>query len=198
MKLIYHSATKKLNADKLYLEEGRNYYHRNGSVAMIYNILNPFIPSAWRYSDVIYCEPSWQEGYKVFCDRAEYTYRKSDYILYLKRIEELIDTLDKPAFIIGGKHMLQHLNPYSMSPIRLLGSKAFLCVYKTKQHKKFDKNFDVISYLAERYNYVLDFCCGYGNTARIFKKAGKLFVCSDFNSKCVYYVAKTFLGIKDV
>ena len=52
--------------------------------------------------------------------------------------------------------------------------------------------------LAIRFNYVGDFCAGYGNTCRIFKEHGKSFIASDINPKCVYYIAKTLMNYEDI
>jgi hypothetical protein len=50
---------------------------------------------------------------------------------------------------------------------------------------------DLLHYVARYHSCIGDFCCGYGQSARIFRSEGKQFVCSDFNASCIGFIRET-------
>ncbi len=52
----------------------------------------------------------------------------------------------------------------------------------------------MLFHLAERYNRVGDFTCGYGRVGRIFSGAGKTWVMSDYNPTCIGYIGMNASG----
>ena len=179
---IYHSAFKE---DYKNLEE-LEYYENNGSIVFKHDINNG-ISNLFFNCDCIYSEPAWKNGYKLFISRANE--ESLSYESYLKSIENNILTIKKPAFLIGGKHMIKYIKPHINYDIYFNGFYAqLLCWFYDKLD--FKTNIDVLNYLKENFNTVLDFSCGYGNHLNGFKR----FIASDINSKCVYYVAKNYMN----
>ena len=76
--------------------------------------------------------------------------------------------------------------------------KAVLAIWNApKLEEPFVDNFDVSKIICKKYNKILNFCCGYGLTARDALEAGKRFICSDVNPRCVYYIATQYMGYKN-
>ena len=55
-------------------------------------------------------------------------------------------------------------------------------------------NEEALEHVVGMYGNILDFSCGYGNLAKSAIGHGKRFICSDLNARCVYYIAKTYMG----
>jgi len=56
---------------------------------------------------------------------------------------------------------------------------------------------EMLFFLIDRYGVMLDFSCGYGLTARVATICGRPFICSDVNGKCIYHIAKHYMGYTD-
>jgi hypothetical protein len=185
LKEIYHSALK---AD-LKINQELEYYEADGSIALQHNIEDgPH--HVFAQADVIYAEPAWRDGYDKFMHRAGAT---GDFKAYLAAISNAILELDVPAYIVMGSHMKKQLAPDLTIPIKLHGYRCLLGIWKADAIEA-RTNYDAVNRMAEEYSCILDFCCGYGNTAFAAKSHGKRFVCSDVNGKCIYYIAKELMG----
>jgi hypothetical protein len=192
----YHSALQ----DDLDLPE-LSFYESAGSTVFQHD-LTAEIPEIFRTVDVIYSEPAWRAGYEVFQERSKPT-TVSTFKVYLEAIKKFIATLNKPTFMIIGKHMLKALMPNDgYYEIMLNKWEAILGLWNIDE-VTFDalnmeggliNNNNVIDFVVTRYNIIGDFSCGYGNVAASAVKNGKKFVCSDLNAKCVYYIAKNYMG----
>jgi SAM-dependent methyltransferase len=189
----YHSALHK----ELDIRGELDYYEANGSVVFRHDLTSE-IPSLFHNADAIYSEPAWRDGYAKFIERANAETDSSylGYLNYLSSIEKTINKLTIPAYILMGKHMLKYIHPDQVKPINLHGN-AVLGVWGTDIPPKSNAHDDVLNFVANNYGCVLDFSCGYGNVAKAMTQRHKRFVCSDINPKCVYYVAKTFMGYNE-
>lgn len=187
----YHSALK----DELVLHGELDYYEKDGSIVMRHDILDGCRDEFWR-ADVVYTEPAWRDGYQKFSTRADIT-NPRPYNEYLDAIRTVITTLSVPAYVVMGKHMVRRLEPDRVVEIRLHGYKCLLGVWNTEPISVYD-NYSALQYVVDHIvrRCVLDFCCGYGNTAASAVRAGKQFVCSDLNGKCVYYIAREIMGAR--
>jgi hypothetical protein len=188
MNHTYHSA---LHED-LALPE-LSFFESNGSMVFQHD-LTASIPEIFKTADAIYSEPSWQAGYEIFQDRARAG--NSTFKGYLEAIKSLIKSLNKPTFMVIGKHMLKALEPSGYTNIKLNKWDAILGLWNEDWvvPTSIKTNLDVIDFVVSRYSIIGDFSCGYGNVAAGAIKKGKKFVCSDLNAKCVYYVAKNYMG----
>jgi hypothetical protein len=148
----------------------------------------------FKKANVIYSEPAWKDGYDKFLNRAGFKSKEGyeGFKKYLYHIRKTIFELGIPAYIIMGKHMLKYLEPDKTKEVKLHGYGCLAGLYNGAELKEVLNNKDVLKYVTRRYKMVLDFSCGYGNTA---KEANK-FICSDINPKCIYYVAKKYMDYK--
>jgi 2-polyprenyl-3-methyl-5-hydroxy-6-metoxy-1,4-benzoquinol methylase len=62
--------------------------------------------------------------------------------------------------------------------------------HTTDMPQRCGTDIEVIGHLARRYARVGDFCCGYGRTLRLFARHGKRFTGSDYNARCIGYIAE--------
>jgi len=198
MKKVYHSALK----DPLMIEQEMNMWSDGINLAMRADIRkldlwvennNRLYEDYYSHCDVYYTEPSWLDGYEKFMDRADQErYSFEEYLLHLHR---LVKECIRPLWMVIGTHALKQLpKPDRLEKIKLHGYHTNLVGWNDQQEYSFTDNYDFIRQLAEKYNCVGDFNCGYGNTGRIFKESGKKFIMSDINGKCIYYIAKTLMG----
>lgn len=179
--LKYHSALK----DELDLKE-LDFYKKENKIVFKHDI-NDGVHKLFYNADCIYIEPAWRAGYEKFLKRAGTT--SCSFNGYLDNIKNTIRKLEKPAFVVAGKHMLKRLDADSVKEIKLHGYSSYLCIYNYDVNYEFNTNYDVIKWVSNEFDCVLDFCCGYGNTLMGFDK----FIASDINGKCVYYVAKNII-----
>jgi len=197
-KKVYHTALKKANVlipeD---VERSLNYFEKDGNIAFKYD-LTKGMHEKFKSVDVIYSEISWKAGFKVFKERVGEQPKQKEYEKYLDSVKEVIDKLEVPAFITGGRGILKHLNPDDAFPVFLWGSKVELCLFNGAEvpRDRIRNNFEIMSHVAENFNKGLDFSCGFGNFGKAMQEKGKNFVCSDLNGKCIFYLAKWLMNYK--
>lgn len=187
----YHSALR----PELSISGTLERFESNGSIVFQHDLTSGFHTDFGR-AGAVYSEPAWRAGYASFIKRAGAGSDPGNdgFLRYLAIINNIIRGLGVPAYVIVGRHMLAHLKPDRVQPIYLHGD-AMLATWNVPEAPlPCQTNEEVIQYVAGRYDNVLDFSCGYGNLAQAMLERGKHFICSDINSKCVYYVAKTLMG----
>lgn len=193
MREAYHSALH----DELDVQGELQEYLADGSIVFAHD-LTKGVDQRFALAEAIYSEPAWKDGYGKFIERAgvdsDPTY--AGYLRYLYAIRSTIRELGVPAYIIMGKHMIKYLQPECTRPVMLHGYECLLGSYNTVYVPNAHTNDDVLAFVAKYYDNVLDFSCGYGNTARAVKASGRRFICSDINPKCVYYVAREVMGYR--
>ncbi|MDR2408356.1 MAG: hypothetical protein LBE13_09650 [Bacteroidales bacterium] len=137
--------------------------------------------------DVIYGEPPWLRGIEVFNQRvgiSTFTFDK-----LVTSICNIIEASKIPMYFIVAAHLLKKLpKPVYSYNIILNTSGAFVVCYNTDKIINAKTNLLFIVELAKVYNCVWDFCCGYGNTGRIFRQYKKNAVLSDFDAQCIGYI----------
>lgn len=210
LKNLYHTALKeppKLEFSEEFVFEDE-YITDDKSVSFRHNIaegmtgrLSFFVQNIYYHRPtVIYSEPAWNHGYQIFCERAGLEYHDGDYEKYLTGIKRVIDILSIPTYLIIGKKMSKILEPEDAWPISLRGTPALVAVWNIKQLKEPRsvlygmKNTDVIEYVVDNYDCILDFCCGFGNIIEPAFKKGKRVICSDINADCIHYIGHRFMG----
>lgn len=198
MKKTYHSALKEPLPIGYELDAWSDFYNLvfRKDLREI-SIQSPdHISAYFNKCDVFYTEPAWADGYEKFIERAGHEHSSfEEYLHHLYRIVAEIQKDKKPLWMLMGSHALNYLpDPDRIEKIKLHGYTTNLLGWNDKHEYLFTDNYDFIRQLAERYIRVGDFNCGYGNTGRIFQEAGKKFIMSDINAKCIYYIAKTLMG----
>lgn len=216
MSLIYHSATKK--AKELNIKNSLGFYSVNNSVVFRHDIVSKEIHPFFKDAEAIYSEPAWPAGYAIFCERANKTIiRGLDYSSYLLSILSVVYALKVPTYLIIGARMgklidsligdyIPDLDIDWTFPTKILGYRAYvLTAFLTQdqinnlldQQCNIKNNTDIIEHVTSNHDHILDFSCGYGNIVESAMRKGKKFICSDFNGKCVYYVASELMGYRE-
>lgn len=182
----YHSALR----DELEVNGELKEFRNGESVVFEWDLTHGMHPY-FREAQALYSEPSWRHGYPKFLARANRE-GSSVFSEYLVALKGLVHALQIPAYIFMGKHMLQALDPPFVLPVRKDAFDALAGVwYASPLPKTIDHVDALLGYVCSQYRVILDPSCGYGNVAA----AAREFVCSDINRHCVYYVAKTHMGL---
>jgi hypothetical protein len=147
------------------------------------------LPEHYQFCDVLYCDPPWANGFDEFNRRAGVddgrTYRQ-----FMGAMAGALETVTQPAFIVTGRHALKMLpKPAQVVPIQLNQYASVAIVYNTEISSTPGTATELLRLLAQSYDSVGDFCCGYGRTLKAFHRQGKPFVGSDINAGCIGYIA---------
>ncbi|MFW9872935.1 MAG: hypothetical protein ACFFG0_07525 [Candidatus Thorarchaeota archaeon] len=188
----YHSSLKSIKPLNIKGKLHRKEY--NGNIALCHDICNGSLPLEFNQCDVLYSEPAWKSGYSTFLERADK--KDSTYEQYISSINKIIMEYkyNKAIWLIIGSHIIRKIvKPERILKINLHNFETNLCGWNDSNSYNFKTNYEFITLLSKKYNCVGDFCCGYGNTGYIFQINKKNFVLSDFNPKCIYYIAKTLM-----
>jgi len=159
-----------------------SWFQCNRGIAFEWDITKGIHFLFWR-AEALYTEPAWRDGYSRFLDRAGAA--ESTFGQYLYSLRKTIEIMRIPAYVVMGKHMLKMLSPPETSPVRIHGYSALVGTWNAKVPPPGTTD-DILKFVCERYETILDPCCGYGNVAR----AAKRFICSDINRKCIYYISE--------
>ena len=142
--------------------------------------------------DVIYSDPPWLPGIKVFNEKVGASNTASEYYNGLSKVINSIK--DIPVYLAVGKSFENRIpEPRWKGRIELNGSDVELWAYNCNELEtpKSKTSIEFIQSLSQMYNVVGDFNCGYGNTGRIFKENGKRFVMSDYDGNCINHIKHT-------
>lgn len=187
-KFDYHSAHKRpVDSPVLSRWEGER------CAAFVHDLMSsPTLPPEFSLCDVFLVDPPWQKGYGTFNERAMVSDGRT-YAGFLRRVSEIIESETAPMYLVTGRHALSRLPQADVIlPMRLNEDDATVIGYRSGNEA--EDNYGVVQEflhaLAQRYEAVGDFCCGYGRTARFFLQAGKSAVVSDFNPQCIGYIAE--------
>ena len=176
---------------ELYHEIGVTRAEKDGNVVFVHDITEGLPLEYWR-CDLIYSEPSWMLGYPLFMERAGTT---GSFQEYRAAIAYIIGIMEIPVVLFCGKQSLRKFPTHdSECTAKLNGYKETAYAWRADiSGYNVKDNEGLLECLANNFNRVGDFSCGYGVAGRAFKRNGKNFVASDINEKCVTYVARNVL-----
>lgn len=148
------------------------------------------LPPEFDACDVIYAEPPWPKGYAIFNERAEV--QAPPWSEFQKRIaQHALRSLGRgvPTVLMAGNVALRH-HPHAgyTREVVLNGNRVLAVCYGTTVESS--NAIDLIHELAERFDCIGDYCCGYGRTIGIVREHGKRFVASDHNARCIGFIAE--------
>lgn len=190
--LLYHSAYQKELASKPC--QG----FQSSRLTALVNDVFKGLPSEFETCDMLYAEPPTQGGMKVFDSRSGQAHRR--YRQFVLAIGAIIDASRLPCFMVIQPQWVKDLpSPRRIVPVSGQATNAVLLSWRTEINMSDSPslNFlDVVRDLADRFDRVGDFVCGYGNTGRIFLEAGKSAVLADYNPKCIGYIKEHYLKWK--
>ena len=183
---------------------GLDCFNGTNGYSFVHNLCNG-IPTQMHNADLLYAELPWKHGYDQFSKRSKVENSLSHFDL-LTKIGIEITNLKIPAVMVMGTHGSKHLKPNYTFPIKLSyanESKCLACIwgipnlastFLTTVHEnqviERPTSSRLIEVLAQRFNLIGDFACGYGNSGRIFVENGKKYIMSDSNNNCVGYISQ--------
>lgn len=162
-------------------------WERGGSQAFVHDIALG-LPLEFHACDVLYADLPWADGYDEFHHRAGVK-MALPYEKWLYRLNGTLALSGKPWLVAGGAAVLRGIGAEWVTRFRLNNSVAVMLGAGLPKFN-FDEDETVLRKLAARFKCVGDFCAGYGRSARVFAQAGKQFIVSDVNPKCIGYIAQ--------
>ena len=188
---MYHTALK---GGKVYEGEGATWVKTHKGIIVRHDVTSTEIPTFFQNADVMYSEPAWPSGLKVFNKRAGREISADDYYDGLNRI---IARIQSPAVLVCGKSVANKLKGYSqVIDTKLNGDKCVAYLWNIKIPKEYRSHeMLILKYLAEHYETILDPCCGYGRAGEEFTRRGKKFIMSDYDAGCIGYLKHKYENI---
>ena len=159
------------------------------SVALVHNLTDGPLPPEFAACDVFYADIPWgQTGLARFNERAGV---RTPYPEFIAAVTVTLDTIKRPAVIVTGQRDAALLPiPEQRMETRLNGARAVALIYRALLPTHVPDTVKLLHLLADKYQRVGDFCCGYGRAGRIFMGRGKRFTLSDYNPACIGYIAQ--------
>ena len=182
---VYHTALKR--GAELKGAEACQRAEARGSVVLVHDLLSGPLPSEFERCDVLYTDLPWRAGFKTFEARAGKAGRA--YQDFMAAVSRVVQLRHKPIVLIGGKTEMRYLPACTVKPTVLNGDEAMAAIYGRLPRLDLTDSWSILNSLVRHYQCVGDFCCGYGRAGRVFLRAGKQFVMSDYNAQCVGFIA---------
>lgn len=170
-------------------------------VALVHDVMAGPLPAAFERADLLYAEGVWADGWAESERRSGRPQRA--YIEYLAALSRVVTGTLRPVVLVMGQRARSHLPRAKEYPIRLRGAMAVAYCYRLRPPlvgHGVSTTEELLAKLAERFAVIGDFCAGYGNSGRIFAQAGKGFVLSDVNPRCIGVIAEQVAawGCRDI
>lgn len=164
----------------------------NGVTLLNHNVCDGFIEE-FNGCDCIYAEIAWFDGYSKFIE--ETSAQNTSYLDYLSGIKSVIEKMNVPTFILGGKKVHKILKAKNQKDISFVfhnNYKTCYSVYNVNiEDLDFNNEIEAREYISKKYNKILDFSCGYGIILKDILKQNKQAVLSDINNDCLNYIKTT-------
>lgn len=181
-KLVVHSA---LRPPMLEIQPQDEVVFAN-SVAFVHDITRDPLPSVYQLCDVLYAELPWRAGLAEFDRRAGH---QQSFAQFMAAVRGIVARFPR-VVLLGGQHMCPLLpQPTQVLPVKLRGANALVLVYGLHLDGSFTQHWQLLAYLAQQYERIGDFCCGYGEAGYYTLRARKGCVLSDYNPQCIGYIA---------
>ena len=197
---LYHTALKKGSLTYLDVPE-TNYVEHPLGLMIKSDIINEGLPQQMLDCDVIYAEPPWPHGFKIFNERAGI--KHNDYNDLSDAIKEAIvfcssKEASTPFYLLLGKTMLSKLpDPNELHETILNGNDAFMAVWNDSYEGNLSSTYEICHTLGGRYKKFGDFTCGYGACVKAFLEGGgESFIASDYDGKCITVMSANLKKLK--
>ena len=187
MKHLYNSALKKGALQGVNAEPTTRFSHMGCDG--IHNNIVTDIPLELLGCDVVYCEPPFPRGIKVFDERAgEQTGSHDNFAKGFARMWNFLG--NKPRLSVASKPLLRYLPaPDLQVPITMNGNAETLSCWGIDVPAGLT-SLELCGHLGERYQRLADPLCGYGGNVIAFWRArkGNTFVACDYDARCITVV----------
>lgn len=150
----------------------------------------------FKSANCIFVEPSWMKGYHKFTNGT--IAENSTFRQYLNGIQSIIKSLKVPTFLLCGKQVCQMLKPDFTMQIYFLYHDYIteMAIWNVKENLPFQNEVQARDYISQKYDYILDFSCGYGSIADPAIQKGKHVILSDINTDCIEYIINKYKLIR--
>lgn len=192
--LPYNSALKSSRRDGARnLFKQTSFYQNERGVIFHHDLCTPLSlqkRTCYAQAKCVVSDLAWPAGFKRFADRAGVE-QCGPHSRYIAAVRELVDTLAVPTFLTCSQRDARALSAQLITTIELNGQNVPLARFHEEQdYAPRSQEMDSLCLeLAARYDSVLDFSCGYGNTLRAFR----YFIGSDIDKHCLYYIQKEIM-----
>lgn len=185
----YHTAIGSAEIKHAEIEPG--IYRSPQFTSFVWNVCDGF-HEEFKTADCIFVEPSWLHGYGKFTKGTEAD--GTTYHDYLEGIKDIINRLNVPTFLLCGKQVCTMLKPDREKEIQFLFHKmsTSVAVFNTKEALPFQNEIELREYVAEKFNCILDFSCGYGILAKHILRQNKKAILTDINTDCIRYLVDKY------
>lgn len=185
----YHSAMGKHGgiAKSVPVLDERVYSYR-GNCVLQHDVCDAEIPERFYRADAVFTVMSWRAGYNKFTENT--IAKDTDFNQYCEGISSILEALKKPSFVITNKNFIKRIKPQRIEHIRYdrYGSDDICAIWNYEGDTP-NNTTELMRFIGDTFDTVLDFCCGYGEIAHYVKH----FILSDVNTGCLEYVRKTYL-----
>lgn len=180
----YYSALKSKRVDVAQFPAAQRVESSNGVAFQSDFMTWQTLPDEYNDCDLLYIEPPWLHGMPWFYEQVGQRAAMPAYSAFLAHVNRFLHL--KPTCVITGKTALRHLDsPTSICETELNGGHVIAAGYGVTLPSECATTIELLNGLAERYDCVGDFMCGLGRTGLQFADAGKRFVMSDINARCI-------------
>lgn len=144
------------------------------------------LPKEYNECDFLYVEVPYPQGIKIFDERANIKQARNvdDFALALR---EIIQDCKKPIGIVTSKILHKKLpTPTDTYEMKIHVGKVTFALHNLDCKYKFRTSSELMNFVANQFNCLGDFCCGYGFPLMEFLNyGGKKIIASDYNDKCI-------------
>jgi len=188
--VLYNSAIKNNGTKQILDVEPTERFDYKGCIGMRRNVITEGLHPDFLSCDVIYCEPPFPAGIKVFDKRAKDT--TNSYRDFIEAFKVAWEQIKVPKYGIFNKILAKHMpEPTSISRVKLNAHWENLFCYGPPVPTNIS-NYDACRFLGIAHHRIGDICCGYGMPVLQFKKMKpqNTFVASDYDPHCITVLRK--------
>lgn len=153
------------------------------------------IPDEFNKCDIIYSEPFWKNGHDLLFKKGliKYSFKELQ-----EKINKEINSLDKPTILILGKNALKYYSNYKVIgtvmlhnyPSQVVSWGVDLEIPEKNKKGFLFNNYDLMDLIVDKFDFIGDFMCGFGNIAVKSYNKNKKFIMSDIDNKCISVLRK--------
>tara|TARA_R110002167_G_scaffold181283_2_gene381524 strand:+ start:377 stop:970 length:594 start_codon:yes stop_codon:yes gene_type:complete len=184
--IIYNSALKTNNTYQFQGLPPTERFEQDGCVGLRRNIITEGYYEELETCDIIYAEPPFPSGIKVFDERAKE--KTQSYSKFAECFSTLWEKLNKkPRLAITNKRLEKFLSePDFKTKVKLNTNWETLSCWGIEIPDKLT-NLQACQYIGRSFSRIGDITCGYGIPVMAFKKSktGNTFVASDYDPHCI-------------
>lgn len=184
--MLYNSALKSKKTSTV-ITEPTEHFKLGNSIGQRWNIITEPPPQALYECDVVYCEPPFPAGIKIFDQRAGET--TLSYQLFAEKFAAAWETIAVPKYAIINSRLYKKLpKPDGIIKIKLNHNNEQIAWWNgAPEPQEGCSNLAICNWLGSKFTRMADITCGYGSPLIQFCKAreGNSFFGSDYDPHCI-------------